>query len=415
MSEAAPKEDRPRLRPLDGYTIDQGGQKLLALRDPSGLSPNVAQLPPVAPAVLQRCDGESTRDQICEEFLRRYQRKLTREALDSLLAQLDQALLLDSEAFRHHSAKVFAEFARAEARAPFHAAKSYPADANDLAALIRRSFEPPHGPGQPQPGTGKLPKAIIAPHIDFQRGAPAYARAYRPLADAAELPELIVIFGTDHTGIDHPFTLTRKHYDTPFGRIQTDVALVDAFRKTAGGDLLFADEHHHRGEHSLEFQMIWLAHLLGPRAAEVKALPILCGSLRHFIESGNDPAEHEDVGGFCKALAEAVAGKKVLWIAGADLAHVGPRFGDAEPLDASDRDSLEKRDAATLGHVARGDAAGWFNEIKRERDRRNVCGLTPIYALLAAAQPGPGKLEAYGQCPAEEGSIVSIASLVYPA
>jgi hypothetical protein len=63
----------------------------------------------------------------------------------------------------------------------------------------------------------------------------------------------------------------------------------------------------------------------------------------------------------------------------------------------------------------RGDAAGWFGEIQKERDRRRVCGLPPIFAMLECARPGAGSLTAYAQCPADEegGSLVSIASLVY--
>ena len=114
-----------------------------------------------------------------------------------------------------------------------------------------------------------------------------------------------------------------------------------------------------------------------------------------------------------RALAAATAGRSVLWIAGADLAHVGPHFGDREPLSAEDQTSLEARDQATLAHAARGDAGGWFDEIKKERDRRKVCGLSPIYAMLAAARPGAGRVAVYAQCPAPDQSIVSIASLIY--
>jgi AmmeMemoRadiSam system protein B len=407
----APAEDRPRLRPIEGYPVDQNGQKLLALRDPSGLSPHVKHLTPIAVAIIQLCDGRSTRTEICAEFQRRYKQPLERATLDRLLAQLDEALLLDSPTFRDHSARIFGEYGRAEARPPLHAGKSYPATEPELRALLDKCFEAPHGPGRPAPSSGALPKAMVAPHIDFNRGGPAYAWAYRALAAAAETPELIVIFGTDHNGGDHPFILTRKHYDTPLGRMTTDVALVDLLRER-GGDTLLADEYHHRGEHSIEFQAVWLRYVYGARLDAIPTLPVLCGSIHDFFEHG-DPAEAHQVGGFLRLLVDAVKGRRVLWLAGADLAHVGPRFGDEQPLDASDRDSLERRDQATLKHVAAGDAAGWFGEIKRERDARRVCGLTPIYALLAAAQPGKGALTAYGQCPAEQGSIVSIASFVY--
>jgi AmmeMemoRadiSam system protein B len=414
--------NRPRLRPLEAFPLERNGTRLLGLRDPSRLTDAVATLPPVAVAIIQLCDGESTRDQICAEFQRRYGNPLQRDALDRLLEQLDQAYLLDSERFRAHSASVFGAFARSPTRPAHLAGESYPADPDRLTAQLDGYFAGPRGPGRPDGATRPLPRAVVAPHIDFARGGPAYAWAYKPLAEAAELPELVVLFGTDHLGAEQPFTLTRKHFATPLGALQTDVALVDALTARVEQQLgapaaqdLFRDEYHHRGEHSLEFQMVWLRHVWKDRADEVKVVPILCGSLHHFVESGRAPRSDARVDAFLQILGELIAGRRTLFIAGADLAHVGPRFGDADPLGDADRGSLERRDAQTLAACEKGDAAAWFDEIRKERDRRRVCGLPPIFALLEAARPGAGRLAAYAQCPADDngGSIVSIASLVY--
>jgi AmmeMemoRadiSam system protein B len=414
--------DRPKLRPLEAFPIEDRGQKLLYLRDPSGLATEVA-LQPMAVAILQLCDGESTRDQICAEFGKRYGRPLGRDALDKLLEQLDGAYLLESDKFRAYSSTVFGDFARAEVRPPGFAGKSYPKDPAELTAFLDGLWAPPRGPGAPTPGAAQLPRAIVAPHIDFQRGGPAYAWAYKPIAEASEAPERIVIFGTDHAASDFPFTLTKKHYDTPLGHFPTDGELVDALvagvGETLGKDAaqgLFFDEHHHRGEHSIEFQMVWLRHVLKGRGDGIQVLPILCGSLHDFTEGIADPATDPRLRAVFATVRQIVAGRRTLFIAAADLAHVGPRFGDNEPLDAGDRTSLEKRDQQTLVPAAAGDAKGWFEEIRREKDRRRVCGLPPIYAMLEVAQPGVGKLAAYGQCPADErgGSLVSIASIIYP-
>ena len=414
--------DRPRLRPLEAFPIDRKGQKLLGLRDPSGLTEAVATLPPAAVAVIQLCDGESTRDEICAEFQKRYNSPLTRDVLDKLLDQLDQALLLDTDRFRQHSAQVFGAFAQSPTRPAHLAGKSYPADAAQLAAQLDGYFDPPRGPGRPSPNARALPKALVAPHIDFNRGGPAYAWAYKPLAEATETPELVVVFGTDHNGADQPFTLTRKHYETPLGTMKTDIAIVDALVdkvKTSIGEnaahQLFYDEHHHRGEHSIEFQMVWLRHIYKERADGMTVLPILCGSLHDFVERNLPPRSDGKLNLVLKTLSELTRDKKTLYIAGADLAHVGPRFGDKEALDDEDRKSLEKRDQETLRAVQAGDANGWFAEIQREKDRRRVCGLPPIFAMLETAQPGKGELIAYAQCPADDdgGSLVSIASMVY--
>jgi hypothetical protein len=419
--------DRPRLRPIEAFPIQRNGQMLLAFRDPSGLGREMV-LQPLGVAMLELCDGERTRDEICAEFTRRYNRALSRASLDALLQQLDEAHLLDSDAFRTFSANLFGEFARSPVRPAQFAGKAYPGVPADLTQFLDMSFAPPNGPGRPQPGSGPLPRAMIAPHIDFHRGAPAYAWAYHALAAAAELPELVVVFGTDHAGSENPFSLTKKHYETPLGRMETDVALVDAVcaaideRLGAGrSQQLFRDEHHHRGEHSLEFQMVWLRHLWGERADQVKVLPVLCGSLHEFVDGDRQPGMDERVAVFLEELKKLVSGRRVLWIAGADLAHVGPHFArqgdfDASPLDADDRQSLEKRDHETLKPVLRGDAQQWFDEIRRERDRRRVCGLPPIYAMLRTSDAKDGKLLVYAQCPADDrgGSLVSIASVVFP-
>jgi AmmeMemoRadiSam system protein B len=417
--------DRPRLRALEAFplpTLPGVEQRLIALRDPSGLSDAVAALPPVAVAVVQLFNGESTREQICEEFQRQYGRPLSRTALDHLVDQLDEALLLDSERFRRHAVEVHAEFSRSPVRPAYLAGRSYPADPVKLAELLDGFFTAPNGPGPTAPKSAPLPHALIAPHIDFHRGGPAYAWAYRPLADADSAPELVVLFGTDHNGADHPFSLTRKHYDTPLGSMQTDAELVDAWVErvrarlgNAAAERLFADEPHHRGEHSLEFQAVWLRHVLKDAADSVRVVPILCGSLHQFVADGESPAKDHEIATVLDELRALTLARRTVYIAGADLAHVGPRFGDPEPLQQLDREALEARDLATIRHLERGDAEGWFGELEGEQDCRRVCGLPPIYALLYAARPSDGRLLAYDQCPADEdgGSRVSIASVAF--
>ncbi len=364
----------------------------------------------------------------CALYEQRYQRPLPRARLDQLIEKLDEALLLDSERFRQHSASIHAAFRDGDTRAAHLAGRSYPDDAAQLRAELDGYFAPPHGPGPTGPRTGACPKLIVAPHVDYMRGGPAYAWAYRPLAEAAERPELVVIFGTDHMGALRPFSLTKKHYDTPLGRLHTDVALVEELTERVRGSVgeraaidLFVDEHHHRTEHSIELSAVWLRHVLGEDADQVKILPVLCGALEPILSSGRDPAREPTVAVLLSALTTLTAGRRVLWIAAADLAHVGPRFGDEQALVAEDHASLERRDQETLRALASGSAKAWLDEIWREENVRRVCGLSPIYHALLCARPAPGKLVAYAQCPADEsagaalgaGSIVSIASLVF--
>jgi MEMO1 family protein len=101
-------------------------------------------------------------------------------------------------------------------------------------------------------------------------------------------------------------------------------------------------------------------------------------------------------------------------IAGADLAHVGPRFGDPWPVGPAERARVEADDRALLAPVAAGDAGAFFAEAARQGDRNRICGLSPIYALLSLLPAGGGRLLRYGQWP-DPGGTVSYASMAFEA
>ncbi|MEO6951184.1 MAG: AmmeMemoRadiSam system protein B [Polyangia bacterium] len=428
---SSPGPERPRLRPLEAFPVLDGPEPLLALRDPSRIAQPVS-LPPGTVAVVQLFDGDSTRDEICALYEQRYSKPLPRARLDALIQKLDEALLLDSDHFRRHSASVHAAFRDNPIREALLAGVSYPEDPGALATFLDGCYEPPHGPGAPHSKTGALPKLIVTPHIDYSRGGPAYAWAFRPLAQTLTTarPELVVIFGTDHVGAQQPFSLTRKHYATPLGQLTTDIALVDALVQRVTDSVgaraaqdLFSDEHHHRTEHSIELAAVWLRHTLGDAAANVKVLPILCGALEPMLEAGKDPSTEPVIAVLLSALEALTQGRRVLVVAAADLAHVGPRFGDEQPLSTDDRASLERRDQETLRVLETGSASAWIEELWRDRNQRRICGLAPVYHSLLVTRPGHGTVACYAQCPAEgnggtgghlgDTSIVSIASLCF--
>lgn len=432
-----PSEERPMLRPLEAFPIDgPGGQKLLALYDPSGMAPQSVTLPPLGAAVIDLCDGTRTRAEILADFATRYRRSLTAEALESLLKKLDDALLLDSTNFKLHCAKVFAEFAKNPDRPPLGAGTHYPAEIAALEQILQGAFAKPNGPGlavstaPPRP-----PRAILLPSVELKIGGPAYAWALKPLIDAAELPSLIILLGCDHSAADPTLTFTRKHYQTPLGALATDIELVDQVIADATaistelGELLSRDEFHHRNEHSLEVALIWLRFVLAERKrrghvdVEPKVVPILCGSLHEYaaIPSGREsevsgPRLLDDVLTLLQHRVgeRQASGDRVLWLAAADLAHVGPRFGDAQAISDEDRDSLERRDHQTLKPLLMGDGQTFLAEIKRERDRRHIVGLGTIYSLMQAARPTGGVLRCYAQCAVSPNSFVSTASVVFP-
>ena len=174
---------------------------------------------------------------------------------------------------------------------------------------------------------GRRLRGLIAPHIDFHRGGPTYAWAYRALLERSDA-DLFVILGTCHGGMADPFTVTLKPYDTPLGPAEVDRGFFEALQRRYRHDLL-ASETAHRSEHSIEFQAVMLRRLLGDRPFTI--LPVLASFLHEAVWTGGAPEADPRVPRFLDALGESIAGsaRKVCVIAGVDLAHVGPRFGDA--------------------------------------------------------------------------------------
>ena len=117
-----------------------------------------------------------------------------------------------------------------------------------------------------------------------------------------------------------------------------------------------------------------------------------------------------------QALKKAMAGvkKKVCLLASADLAHVGPRFGDPAPPDRISLQNLAEEDRRLLGYAERVDGEGFFRILAREKDRRKVCGLSPIYVLLHLLEGARGKLLKYNQSldPTTQ-SVVTFGSVAY--
>jgi MEMO1 family protein len=397
----------PRLRPLEIFPTELEGRRVLCLRDPAGLTDRVAFLPGAAIAILSACDGFRTAAEVAAHAAARLGMPIDEEQVRDLLDQLDDGLFLDTPRFHDHHRTLLAEFRATPVREASHAGLSYAPEAATLVRFLDGQLESAR---RRAAATVAPPAGLIAPHIDFTRGGPVYGDAYLPLVGAGSAYDLVVVFGTDHNGVRHPFTLTRKSYATPLGTVPTDVALVDALAADVDdGEALFDDEFHHLKEHSIEFQAVWLRHVLGPDMPPI--LPVLCGP---FGEAQPGARVRPKVHALLAALRRRISGRRVLVVAGADLAHVGPRFGD-EPFRTHECAALERADRHALGHVATGDADGFYGAIVGDGDRFKVCGTSPIYATLALLGPQPrrGELITYAQCPADEGptSWVSITAM----
>jgi AmmeMemoRadiSam system protein B len=405
--------ERPKLRPLTARRIEQQGQSFVMLQDPTGVVPQPVVIPLDGYShVVRHFNGQSTLIEIQARVLRETGQFVAMKDLDDLVRRFDEAMIIEGPAF----AMFHQQYRESGRRPPALAGRSYAATLRALRAQLDQFFVGDHGAGEP--AVDPAPKGadfrgILSPHIDFQRGGPVYTWSYRELVEQSHA-NTFVILGVAHQYCRRRFVLTCKDFETPLGVVATDRSYVDRIASLAGRDL-FDDELSHRTEHSIEFQVVFLQHVLGGRR-NFTIVPILVGSFHDLMERGIDPIEDSEVRRFIEALrvSEVASGKSVAYIGGIDLCHVGPEFGDPAPVDASLQEQVRQFDGAMLDRAAAGDPQGWFRTAGAVGNRWRVCGLAATYTLLHAIGPARGRLLRYNQALDDRRTCcVSFASMAF--
>jgi AmmeMemoRadiSam system protein B len=416
--------ERPKLRPISVQRFEYRGKEYAALEDPLG----VCEEPVVIPLegfhwIVRHFDGQTTLPEIQARVLRTVGQRLPLDELQELVEELDRTMVLDGPTFAAFQAGYQSERVRPAALA----GRSYAGSESALRAQLAQLFEHDRGAGPPRldgngttttpvgPAPGPRLRGILSPHIDFQRGGTVYTWSYKELVEQSDA-DTFVILGVAHQYCRNRFALTRKHFATPLGVVPTDRDYVDRIAAAAGSDL-FEDELSHRAEHSIEFQVVFLQYLLGGRRP-FSIVPILIGSFHDLMEEGTDPIADRDVDHFVQALrkAETERGKKVVYIGGIDLCHVGPEFGDPDLLDAATLEEVRTFDTMMLDHAVANNPAGWFETAAKVGNRWRVCGLAATYTMLQAMGPARGRLLQYDQAVDDRRTCcVSFASLAFDA
>lgn len=401
---------KPKIRmDLDFFPIEHEGEQMVGIRDPMGLAENTILIPPHIFYMLALMDGESGVEKIQEGFFEKFEHKPPIEQIEALIKRLDKEGFLDSSDFRVRVLAMEEAFKKAPIRASALAGRSFPESKEELQALVEVIFA--KVPEQSDEANKGRLTGIIAPHIDFQRGSKLFAKAYRPLFDEPP-PATVLIMGTAHHGDGSPFILARKGFETPLGISELDAGFADHLVGRCSFDIekgLLS----HRTEHSIEFQVVFLQHIFGVDNGP-KIVPVLCGNVLDGVGPGESPAIVPEVASFLEATGEAIRNSEgpVLIVAGADMSHVGPRFGSVEPLTPEFTERVRTEDKVALRAAAEGDAEAFFQKVAEIENRNNICSVTQIYALLKLLGNPDGKLLSYDMAVNEQnGTAVGFAAL----
>lgn len=218
----------------------------------------------------------------------------------------------------------------------------YPADPGTLSKTVRGFIAAASAP------TGRVPKAIIAPHAGYDYSGPVAGSAYAYVQRGADSIRRVVLLGTCHVrGVRGLATTSAERMTTPLGQVPVDRAAVEELLRDGKGQIVVDDEAH-AVDHSLQVQLPFLQVALD----KFSIAPCLVG------EVDDDTVE--------AAIAAFATDPATLTVVSSDLSH----FHDAE----------------TAGRIDRGTADAIVDLNGDGLGREDACGFRAIRGLITVAK-----------------------------
>ncbi len=200
----------------------------------------------------------------------------------------------------------------------------YPWRKNELLKMLEALFEKAE-----KKDVGNIIGGVV-PHAGYVYSGLTAAHFYKNIRDSYDV---VIILGTNHTGLGEKAAISREPWETPLGTVEVDLELADALMDACHH--IKADELAHLYEHSIEVQLPFLQYKL----KDFRFVPIT-------IMSNGNPAFYMEIG---KAIHSCLKGVDALVIASSDFTHFGEGYGfvptTSDPLQWVKKTDLKAVDA----------------------------------------------------------------------
>lgn len=369
----------PAVRQIQPIPMKKDGQMIVGLRDPYQLSKHTIALPMNVFAVVQQIDGKHTAEEISMKT------KAPPDQLVELLKKLDEvgllwgptAALLEEEALSK---------LKDDGAFGVRSSGGLGGSPEECTKQLDTWFQETE-----DPEFDKQICAIVAPHLDYDRGWPNYASAYFAWQHA-KTPDRVVILGTNHFGNGDGVVLSTIGFTTPFGTCPVDGSVIDELSEQLGKGVT-TDMLDHLAEHSIELQIPWIQHCFGnvPIVAALVPSPLI-----PMIEDDGERTTTEE---FVEAMRTVLdsEGGTTYFVASADLSHVGQQFGEPRPVDEQRKYDVERHDREMISKYLQGDAEEFVAAMKWNNNPTQWCSIGNMSATMQLANPKSIELIDYRQ------------------
>lgn len=447
-----PHHARPKLRPVRPIQLKHNDQPVLGLRDATQISERMVVTSPLAQFILSHMDGNHEVGGIINAAKAQAQQvgvppqaveQITEQPIQQLIAQLDDAGMLEGPTFEAMREKVREQFDSSDVLPPASSADF--ADALVVQELGEEATDEQKKAMGPQkladqldkfmdeamksaedPAFDTLPQAVIAPHLDYGRGWLNYAHTYARLR-VSDRPSRVIILGTNHFGQGTGVVACDKGYETPLGTCKADTEFLDTLKSELGeerSEKMLEHRFDHEREHSIELHIPWIQQVFrNPESGEFpKVLGILVHDpLRNNGESydGNGLGLDPFVDALKAALAKAPG--KTLLVASADLSHIGKAFGDQQSFIGDDdaskqvRDRVLQHDRAMIDLIQKGKPDELITSMSWQQNPTRWCSVGNLVATMRATDADEVKMLHYAAAGDQQGMalVSSMAGAIF--
>tara|TARA_E500000318_G_scaffold1676_8_gene2312 strand:- start:8393 stop:9769 length:1377 start_codon:yes stop_codon:yes gene_type:complete len=437
----ASHQQSPKLRNIRGVPVPVNGPEgkkvtMLGLADAQQISSKMVVTHPAFQSVLPMMDGTRNIDQIVAEVGKGLQRPM----LEQLVAQLDDAGLIMGPNYESLAQKMRDDFDANDTLPPgstaqmadllvANAVEGEPTDEQKkemgpqkLAEQIDKWIDDSLKDTE-TPSLETLPAGIIAPHLDYVRGWMNYAHIYGRMR-VVDRPDRVIVLGTNHFGMSTGICGCDKGFETPLGVCELDTQFLEAIGNALGQEQtqkMLENRFDHENEHSIELHIPWIQHVFGKD--EAGNYPKVFAALIHDPTVNN--GESYDGNGlgldpFVDALKAAMGevGGKTLVVSSADLSHVGPAFGDQQPLAGEDEQAVQFRskvashDQEMLKLIAEKKVDDLIGNLAWQQNPTRWCSIGNISAMMRTINPSQVDILNYAATMDPQGTaFVSSASV----
>ncbi len=447
-----PHHAKPKLRPVRPLQLQHNNQPVLGLRDATQISERMVVTSPLAQFILGHMDGNHEIGGIINAAQAQAQQvgvppqaiaQITEQPIQQLIAQLDDAGMLEGPTFEAMRDKVRQQFDSSDVLPP--AASADFADAlvqQEIGEGVTDEQKKAMGPQKladqldqfmdeamknaENPAFDTLPKAVIAPHLDYGRGWLNYAHTYARLR-VADRPDRVIILGTNHFGQGTGVVGCDKGYETPLGTCQADTEFLTTLKNKLGAEnaeKFMADRFDHEREHSIELHIPWIQQVF--RNTESGEFPKVLGILVHDpLRNNGESYDGKGLGldPFVEALRATIAEMpgNTLLVSSADLSHIGKAFGDQQPFIGDDdqarqvRDRVLKHDQSMIDLIKQAKPDELITSMSWQQNPTRWCSIGNLVATMRATDADEVKILHYAAAGDQQGMalVSSMAGAIF--